>query len=100
MPILTEDQITKTVYSNMTNTEIKKQHLDSEVAKLAEEGLFLKSCQLDYACILQIKDDSISPEKFVKLVFEKRFKILTGMSYKASQRLAKQLENSNIPVIR
>jgi hypothetical protein len=84
----------------MTNTEIKKQHLNSEVAKLAEEGLFIKSQQLDYACILQVKDDSISPVKFAQLVLERRWKILTGVSYKKSQRLAKQLENSNIPVIR
>ena len=83
----------------MTNTEIKKQHLDSEVAKLAaEKGLHLKSWELDYACILQVKDDSISPEKFTQLVLEKRWKILTGVSYKKSQRLAKQLENSTIPV--
>lgn len=83
----------------MTNTEIKKQHLDSEVSKLAEEkGLFIKSQQLDYACILKVKDESISPEKFVQLVFETRWKILTGVSYKTSQRLAKKLENSNIPV--
>jgi hypothetical protein len=83
----------------MTNTEIKKQHLDSEVSKLMEEGLFLKAHQLDYACILQIKDDSISPAKFTQLVFEKRFRILTGMSYKKHLKLAKQLENSTIPVI-
>ena len=85
----------------MTNTEIKKQHLDSEVAKLAaEKGLHLKSWELDYACILQVKDDSISPAKFSQLVFEKRFRILTGMSYKKHLKLAKQLENSTIPVIR
>ena len=84
----------------MTNSEIKKQHLDSEVSKLAEEkGLYTKSWELDYACILQVEDDSISPEKFVQLVFEKRWKILTGVSYKTSQRLAKKLENSNISVI-
>ena len=67
--------------------------------KLVEEGLFLKSHQLDYACILQVKDDSISPTKFIQLVFEKRFRILTGMSYKKHLKLAKQLENSTIPVI-
>jgi hypothetical protein len=84
----------------MTNTEIKKQHLDSEVAKLAaEKGLYLKSWELDYACILQVNDDSISPEKFTQLVFEKRFRILTGMSYKKYLKQAKQLENSTIPVI-
>ena len=84
----------------MTNSEIKRQHLNSEMAKLVEEGLFLKSHQLDYACILQVKDDSISPAKFTQLVFEKRFRILTGMSYKKHLKLAKQLENSTIPVIR
>ena len=83
----------------MTNTEIKRQHLNSEMAKLVEEGLFLKSHQLDYACILQVKDDSISPAKFTQLVFEKRFRILTGISYKKHLKLAKQLENSTIPVI-
>ena len=83
----------------MTNSEIKRQHLNSEMAKLVEEGLFLKSHQLDYACILQVKDDSISPAKFTQLVFEKRFRILTGMSYKKHLKLAKQLENSTIPVI-
>ena len=82
----------------MTNSEIKRQHLNSEMAKLVEEGLFLKSHQLDYACILQVKDDSISPAKFSQLVFEKRFRILTGMSYKKHLKLAKQLENSTIPV--
>ena len=70
------------------------------MAKLVEEGLFLKSHQLDYACILQVKDDSISPAKFTQLVFEKRFRILTGVSYKKHMKLAKQLENSTIPVIR
>jgi len=85
----------------MTNEEIKKQHLDLEVGKLAaERGLWLKSQKLEYACILQIKDDSISPEKFIKLVFEKRWKILTGDSYKKSMQLAKRLENSTITVIR
>ena len=82
----------------MTNTEIKKQHLDSEVNKLTQEGLFLKAHQLDYACILQVEEDSISPAKFTQLVFETRFKILTGMSYEKYQKQAKQLQNSTIPI--
>lgn len=87
------------IFLYMTNTEIKKQHLDSEVSKLMEEGLFIKAHQLSYACILEVKDDSISPVEFAQLVLEKRWKILTGVSYKKSQRLAKRLENSNISII-
>ena len=74
----------------MTITETKKQNLTAEVNKLIQEGLFLKAHRLDYECILQSEDDSVSPDKFAQLVFETRFKILTGISFKKHLKQAKQ----------